>query len=100
MRLGKTTPAVASASGSEEARLRRVALRLAAQTVGLLLVMLVVLEVVLYLVTRHTLLDSLQNTLKTRATQPDPSVCISLHLPCAGPIPQPQDGIGQTGFRS
>jgi two-component system, OmpR family, sensor histidine kinase CiaH len=47
--------------------LRRVALRLAAQTVGLLLVMLLVLEIVVYLVTQHALLNSLQTTLSQSA---------------------------------
>lgn len=47
--------------------LRRVAVRLAAQTVGLLLVMLLALEIVVYLITQHALLSSIDTTLSDRA---------------------------------
>lgn len=69
-------------SAGKEDGLYRVTLRLAAQTVGLLLVMLLVLEVVVYLITSQALIGSLTDTLKTRAAQPDLTVCAKLRLPC------------------
>jgi len=94
-------------SSSRGDGLRRVTLRLAGQTVGLLLVMLLVLEVVVYLITQQALLGSLQDTLKSRAVQFDPTVCQRLRLPCAGFTPSqsprgpstPRSGPpGQGGF--
>jgi signal transduction histidine kinase len=70
--------------GVREDGLRRVTLRLAAQTVGLLLVMVIVLELVVYLITQQTLVGSLQDTLKQRAAQTDPTVCTVLKLGCPG----------------
>jgi signal transduction histidine kinase len=60
-------------TGVERARednLRRVAIRLAAQTIGLLLVMLVTLEVIFYVLTQQSLIGSLETTLKDRANPP------------------------------
>ncbi len=94
-----------SSSGGDG--LRQVTLRLAAQTVGLLLVMLLVLEVVVYLITQQALLGSLENTLKARTIQPDPTVCRELQLPCAGqtssgtlrgPSNPRREAPGQGGF--
>jgi two-component system sensor histidine kinase CiaH len=65
--------AQAGGSGSSahpDAGLRRVGTRLALQTVGLLLVMLIVLEVVVYLLTQQALQGSLQTTLQQRANPP------------------------------
>lgn len=58
------------AARADEGGLRRVAARLALQTVVLLLVMLIALEVVVYAITQHTLRDSLVSTLKARAIPP------------------------------
>jgi signal transduction histidine kinase len=75
--------------------LRQVAIRLAAQTVALLLVMLIVLEIIVYLITRQTLLGSLESTLKTRAAQPDGSLCGAFHVSCGPFGPQgPPRGQG------
>src|SRR5947209_5723224 len=74
--------------------LRRVGLRLAAQTVGLLLVMLLALEVVVYLKTQQEGAAALVRTLKNRANQPDPTICVAYH---------PQDclpGFGALGRRA
>jgi signal transduction histidine kinase len=88
---------------------------LAAQTVGLLLVMLIVLEIVVYLITQQSLVGALEDTLKTRANQPDPTVCAALNLHCPGvgfgpgggpgqaqgngsPPPNGQQGTGGSGF--
>jgi len=102
----RVTQGIIGTSASRGDGLRRVTLRLAAQTVGLLLVMLLVLEVVVYLITRQALLGSLQDTLKARAVQRDPTVCHALQLPCAGQTlsepsrgPRPQVTPGQGGFR-
>lgn len=89
---------------AEDEGMRRVAFRLAAQTVVLILIMLIVLEAVVYLTTRDTLLSSLEMTLKARAAQPDGTACAILHLPCAGGGPpfgprQPQRGNPAAGQR-
>lgn len=65
--------------------LRRVAGRLAAQTVLLLLVMLIVLEAVVYIITQQTLIGSLETALQIRAHQVDPDLCSILRIQCAGP---------------
>src|ERR1700694_751650 len=70
--------------GIREDGLRRVTLRLAAQTVGLLLVMVIALELVVFLITQQTLVGSLQDTLRQRAAQTDPTVCTTLDLGCPG----------------
>ena len=73
-------------------------LRLALQTVGLLLVMLIVLEGVVFVITQHTLLGSLESTLKNRAHQVDPNVCHALELGCAQGSPGPtHPGTGPGG---
>jgi signal transduction histidine kinase len=82
--------------------LRRVAVRLAAQTVGLLLVMLIALEVAVYLITQQTLLASLETTLTERAViSPDFASQVfgvpNHGNPFSGPGPrpgQPQPGQG------
>lgn len=79
---GRIRNRIRPAAPNHEQGLRRVAFRLAAQTVVLLLVMLLVLEVVVYLITQQTLLGSLQNTVQTRAAQPDPELCTAFHLHC------------------
>ncbi len=65
--------------------LRRVAGRLAMQTVLLLLVMLLVLEAVVYIITQQTLISSLETSLQTRAGQADPDLCQALPAVCGGP---------------
>ncbi|GAC1442627.1 MAG: hypothetical protein NVSMB52_00030 [Chloroflexota bacterium] len=55
---------------SHDVGLRRVGTRLALQTVVLVLVMLIVLEVVVFLITQHALLGALQTTLKERSNPP------------------------------
>lgn len=103
----RVTQGIIGTSASRGDGLRRVTLRLAAQTVGLLLVMLLVLEVVVYLITQQALLGSLQDTLKNRSVQLDPTVCHALQLPCAGQTPsgplggssgRPEGASGQGGF--
>lgn len=74
--------AAARTTRSDEG-LRRVAGRLAIQTVLLLLVMLVVLEIIVYLAAQRTLVSSLKTTLQNRSQQADPTVCRYFHLPCA-----------------
>lgn len=74
-----------TASARSDESLRRVAIRLAAQTVGLLLVMLLVLELVVYLTTQRLLLGSLEDTLKQRASLQDYQVCAALNLGCGEP---------------
>lgn len=76
--------------------LRRVAARLALQTVLLLLVMLVALEIIVYLVTQQTLLNSLRSTLQNRSQQADPTVCRYFHLNCGGGGPGGTSGQGQS----
>lgn len=93
------------AAPAHEEGMRRVALRLATQTVVLLLVMLIALEVVVYAITQQAYLGSLQDTLINRASQSDPTVCGILHAACGpqGPGPnhrqgQPQPGPGGGAF--
>lgn len=76
-------------------RMWRLTWRLAAQSVALILVMLVALEVVVYVITQQTLLGSLEDTLKSRAIQFDPNACARLQLPC-GPLGR-STGLGQRG---
>jgi signal transduction histidine kinase len=96
-----------------EHSLRRVALRLALQTIVLLLVMVIALEGIVYVTTQRTLLQSLESTLTAHAAQGDPSLCSAFHLHCAGgppprvfsgprrggayrgPVVQPAPGTGQ-----
>lgn len=86
---------------SRDANVRRVASRLAAQTVVLLLVMLVILEGVVYIITQQGLLGSLEATLRSRAGQADPTACSIFHLTCSGqdfnPRPGQQPGFGGRG---
>lgn len=77
--------AVHSGTAPHDAGLRRVGTRLALQTVGLVLVMLIVLESVVYLITQQTLLGSLETTLQQRSHPPSGFVRGVLHL--GGPAP-------------
>lgn len=73
--------------------LRRVAAALAAQTVALLMIMLIVLEIVVYLTVQQRLISSLEGTLKTRATLPQGSVCRISRLPCGPNGDKPVGGF-------
>lgn len=75
---------LSSASLGRDENVRRVAARLTVQTVGLVLVMLIVLEIVVYVITQQALIGSLETTLETRAQQADPTVCGAFHLNCGG----------------
>lgn len=79
----------ARATPATDGSVRRVGIRLATQTVALLLVMIIVLELVVYVITRQALLGSLQDTLAQRAHPPDAFTCAVFHLSCAG------DGAGR-----
>jgi len=83
---------IAGASRGDDDNLRHVAIRLAAQTVGLLLVMLLVLEILVYVVAGQSLLGVLRDTLRNRADQRDPNACAALNLHCPG-----QDSFGRFG---
>ncbi|GAC1634729.1 MAG: hypothetical protein NVS4B2_21670 [Chloroflexota bacterium] len=76
-----------SLTGSRDVGLRRVATRLALQTVGLVLVMLIVLEVVVYVITRQALIGSLETTLQQRSNPPADYVRGLFHL---GNVPPDQ----------
>jgi len=89
----------ASSARSGEEGLRRVAFRLAAQTVALLLVMLIALEAIVYLTTQHALVGTLETTLKNRAAQADPNACRPLHLACPGNGPPPRGQSAGAGQR-
>ena len=101
--------AARSDSVSHDAGLRRVGTRLALQTVGLVLVMLVVLEGVVYLITQQTLLGSLETNLQQRSNPPTDFVRGILRLggPASGQPPQQNSpgggrfpgGIDDRGFR-
>lgn len=56
-----------AASFSRDSALRKAGLVLAAQTVVLLVVMLIVLEAVVFVITQHSLMNSLEGTLRARA---------------------------------
>lgn len=96
-------------SVSHDAGLRRVGTRLALQTVGLVLVMLVVLEGVVYLITQQALLGSLETSLQQRSNPPTGFVRGILRLggPASGQPPQQNSpgggrfpgGIDDRGFR-
>ncbi len=77
--------AVRSDPIGQDVGLRRVGLRLAAQTVGLVLVMLVVLEVVVYIITQRAQLGSLETTLQQRSSPPASWVRDVLHLGGSSP---------------
>ncbi|MBV9279968.1 MAG: hypothetical protein JOZ41_07795 [Chloroflexi bacterium] len=82
------------AAGDES--VRRVGVRLAAQTIGLLLVMVIVLEVLVYVFARQAGIQGLEQELRDRAGQADPTACAVLRLVCGqfGP-PGPGRGPGQ-----
>jgi signal transduction histidine kinase len=98
-------------AGQDEG-LRRVAIRLTAQTVGLLLVMLLALEVVVYAQTQQQGERGLKSTVTARAGQPDPTICSEYRLQYCPPglsrfgggpgQPPPRTGTGQSqsGSRS
>ncbi|MDB5057838.1 MAG: histidine kinase [Chloroflexi bacterium] len=64
------------ASDPDAAPLRRVGLRLAALTVGLLFVLLLTSSVVVYITTRNALLQSLEATLQSHAKHPPHTVSL------------------------
>ncbi|HEX8918664.1 MAG TPA: hypothetical protein VF898_09180, partial [Chloroflexota bacterium] len=93
---------IARRSPQRDGDVHRVAARLAAQTVGLVLVMLIVLEGVVYVITRQDLLGSLETALRIRAGQADPTACSIFHLSCSragnpGPNRGPGRGPGPRG---
>ena len=101
-------PGAGRKQAPQEESLRRVAGRLAAITVALLLVMLLALEAIVYVTTQHALQGTLENTLKVRAGQADGTVCQYFHLDCnlpgGGPAgggngspPPPNSGQGSQG---
>ena len=63
----KIQAGIRAAAWARDDGLRRVGLRLAAQTVVLLLAMLIALEVVVYVITQGSLMHSLETTLRSRA---------------------------------
>lgn len=75
------TARIAGAPSRQTDGLKRVGTRLAVQTVALLLVMLIALEVVVYLITQQTLIGSLETTLKSRANTPDAFISNLYHVP-------------------
>lgn len=74
---------VRAVSQPGDTHLTRVALRLAGQTVTLLLVMLIVLEVAVFIITQQAFLGSLKATLNDRTRPPLDLTCSLYHLPCA-----------------
>src|ERR1051326_5676290 len=70
------------ASARQDEGLRRVGTRLALQTVGLLFVMLIVLEVVVYVRTKQAFLGTLRHALTQRTSQLDGTACTMLQIPC------------------
>jgi signal transduction histidine kinase len=66
----KLQAGIRAAAPARDDGLRRVGLRLATQTVVLLLAMLIALEVVVYVITQGALLHSLETTLRGRAHPP------------------------------
>jgi len=66
----KLRAGIRAAAPARDDGLRRVGLRLATQTVVLLLAMLIALEVVVYVITQGALLHSLETTLRGRAHPP------------------------------
>lgn len=85
---------VHGASRAHDENLRRVAVRLAGQTVVLLLVMLIILEVVVYVITQQTLRGSLETTLRDRANHPPGGICHIFTRACSQP------GSSATGQRN
>lgn len=103
------TPLLRRSSAHDEG-VRRVGARLATQTVALLLVMLLTLEVVVYVITEQTLLGALETTLKDRTNVSATFVCAVFHSSCPsphdaqfgtnlpiGPHPGPQAGAPSPG---
>jgi signal transduction histidine kinase len=80
--------AQSAGAAAHDAGLRRVGTRLAVQTVALLLVMLLVLEIVVYLITQHALLDTIDTTLQNRA-QADSGLLRSVYGGPGGPDDHP-----------
>ncbi|HEX8918442.1 MAG TPA: ATP-binding protein, partial [Chloroflexota bacterium] len=90
---------VYSRGATRDDGLRTVALRLAAQTVLLMLVMLIVLEVILYFTTQQALVDSLKQRLQDRAKVSTATVCTIFHVRCPtlGPPGGPRGPGGPGG---
>src|SRR5579859_2157105 len=82
---------VKSAAANRDDGLRAVALRLAVQTVLLVLVMLIALEVIVYFITQQALLGSLESRVKDRAKTTPEMVCSTFNVHCAN--------LGPTGPR-
>jgi signal transduction histidine kinase len=76
----KIQAGIKAATPARDDGLRRVGLRLAAQTVVLLLAMLIALEVVVFVITQGSLLHSLETTLRSRAHPPQAFVHQVFHL--------------------
>lgn len=80
--------------------IRRATVQLAALTVAMVLVMLLVLEGVVYVITRQTLVSSLETTLQQRSLTFDPTVAAYFHLsgsPGGSPPGQTGNGGPPTG---
>lgn len=97
----------AGRSTRRDESVRRVAVRLAVQTIGFVLVLIVVLEGVVFVITEQALLGTLKTTLQNRARQTDGTVCAIFHVLCPqappdsgggpGAPPGPQAGNGGNG---
>lgn len=89
--LGRVRTAARESTIPHDAGMRRVGTRLAFQTVGLVLVMLIVLEVVVYIITQQALIGSLKTTLRERST-PDAGFVRAIYHLGAPPLGQPGFG--------
>jgi signal transduction histidine kinase len=98
---GRLQAGIARSPARQDQSLRRIGTRLALQTVALVLVMIIALGVVVYVFTQHSLITSLQKTLRQRAAEIDPGACQNLHLRCqpiggqGGPPPRHGNPNGQ-----
>jgi signal transduction histidine kinase len=83
------------ATDPDAGTLRRVGLRLAALTVGLLFVLLLVSNVLVYITTQRSLLQSLENTLQSRARNVPRYVYQIASIGVPGPIGNPPNSGNQ-----
>jgi signal transduction histidine kinase len=102
---GRLRAGITGAAARRDESVRRVGLRLALQTVALILVMIIALEVVVYLFTQQALKSTLKDTLHERAGQLDFTACHRLDLICqgggpGGPRPGGPNGSGGPQGRS
>jgi signal transduction histidine kinase len=81
---------------SHDTGLRRVGLRFAGQTVVLLLVLLVVIEGSVYVITRHSLLASLESTLRAQS-HTDAGLIAQLYGPNSRHLMPPTGGTAPAG---